>query len=115
MGPPFIFTATETGPVTLRLVGADGSVPDLASADSVTFSLQNQSQTLVVNAVSLSSLTDEGTGVWTRTTNQVATPGDYLGQVRVVDEDGAISLYPDAIGSGGYSGAVITMLRPVGG
>lgn len=115
MSTPLVFTATETGPITLRLTGADGSVPDLTTAQTVTFSLQNQAGTLVVSAVALTSLTAAGTGVWTRTTLQVATSGDYIGQAKVVDSGGNIAFYPDAKGQGGFSGSAITMLRPVGG
>lgn len=96
MSAPLIFTRTETGSQTFKCVGADGSVEDLLAATSVTFSMVNLNGTVKVNAVALSQLSSSGTGVWTKTSAQVDTAGDYIGAVRVLRSDGTIGVYPDA-------------------
>ena len=116
MSTPLVFTAGETGPMTLTMSGADGTHPDLTSASSVTFTLQNiQTGTVKVDAVALTSLTSDGTGVWTRTSTQVDTAGDYLGQAKVVNADATVTFYPDAQGNGQFSGSAITLLKALGG
>lgn len=96
MSTPLVFTRTETGTLTFKCVGADGSVEDLLAASSVTFSMVNVGGGVKVNAVALSQLSSAGTGVWTRTTTQVDTAGDYMGAVRVVRSDGTVGVYPDS-------------------
>lgn len=114
MATPLVLTATETGPITLRLTGSDGSTPDLTSMATVTFSLMNVHGTLVASNVALTDLTTDGEGTWTRTALQVASPGNYLGQAKTVDSNGYVAFYPDSIGHGGFSGAMITLLKPLG-
>lgn len=108
MATPFLMTAGETGPVTLTCTGADGTAEDLSTASAVTLRVVCVDGTVVVNAIALSSPTSLGTAVWTRLTAQVATAGDYRGQVKVTRADASIGYYPDA-----QTGMPITMLPAV--
>lgn len=96
MATPLTFSRTETGPITLKCTGADGTPEDLSTASSVTLTVAGTNGTKIVNAVSLTSLTDTGTGVWTRTSPQTATAGDYVAQVTVIRSNTTTGVYPNA-------------------
>lgn len=111
MATPLIFSRTETGPVTLKLTGADGTPEDLSTAASATLTVATLSGTKIVNAVALTSLTSAGTGVWTRQSSETATAGDYWAQVKVVRADSSIGQYPNSQPQPGFP---VTILRLVG-
>lgn len=108
MATPLTFTQGETGAITFRLTGADGTPENLTTASSVTLRITDYAGNPIVNAVALTSLTSDGTGVWTRTGPQVATPGDYRMQITVVRADGTTGRYPD-----GQFGSPLTILPAV--
>lgn len=110
MSTPIVFTAGETGDLTLSFTGADGTPEDLSTATSVTFTMVNTGTgTVAVDAVALTSPSSDGTAVWTRTSLQVGTPGDYAGQGKVIRANGTIGFFPD-----GQQGTPFTLLRAVG-
>lgn len=108
MATPLTFTQNETGPITLFCEGADGTRENLATASSVTLRVVRQGGTAVVDNVALTSPTADGTAVWTRTALQVATPGDYRWQIKVVRADATVGYYPD-----GQVGNPLTILPAV--